>query len=142
MQVRCQVLRTIVTILQVLYNKDCVSDQAIIYWYQKGSKPQGRQHFLKATEGLVKVLYTDVIRSHLLPPSDAPTSFCRSRKTARKSKQKTENRVYFLRLVSLCIYIQFGARTFGHIIRDAAGWVVLALSLYPSTPIDEAGFQE
>ena len=43
--------------LQVLYNKDCVSDQAIIYWHQKGSKPQGRQHFLKATEGLVKVLY-------------------------------------------------------------------------------------
>ena len=41
--------------LQVLYNKDCVSDQAIIYWHQKGSKPQGRQHFLKATEGLVKV---------------------------------------------------------------------------------------
>ncbi|KAG1751457.1 uncharacterized protein EDB91DRAFT_1105675 [Suillus paluster] len=41
---------------QVLYNKDCVSDQAIIYWYQKGSKPQGRQHFLKATEALVKFL--------------------------------------------------------------------------------------
>ena len=34
---------------QVLYNKDCISDQAIIYWHQKGSKPQGRQHFLKAT---------------------------------------------------------------------------------------------
>ena len=46
--------------LQVLYNKDCVSDQAIIYWHQKGSKPQGRQHFLKATEGLVKVRYIDV----------------------------------------------------------------------------------
>lgn len=44
-----------VILLQVLYNKDCVSDQAIIYWHQKGSKPQGRQHFLKATEGLVKV---------------------------------------------------------------------------------------
>jgi hypothetical protein len=41
--------------MQVLYNKDCVSDQAIIYWYQKGSKPQGRQHFLKVTEALVKV---------------------------------------------------------------------------------------
>jgi hypothetical protein len=59
-RIRCQVLRTIVTFLQVLYNKDCVSDQAIIYWHQKGSKPQGRQHFLKATEGLVKVLYIDV----------------------------------------------------------------------------------
>jgi len=43
-------------ILKVLYNKDCVSDQAIVYWYQKGSKPQGRQHFLKATEALVKFL--------------------------------------------------------------------------------------
>lgn len=40
---------------QVLYNKDCISDQAIIYWFQKGSKPNGRQHFLKATETLVKV---------------------------------------------------------------------------------------
>ncbi|KAI0051913.1 ARM repeat-containing protein [Auriscalpium vulgare] len=44
------------TCLQVLYNKDCISDQAIIYWHQKGSKPQGRQHFLKATEALVKFL--------------------------------------------------------------------------------------
>jgi len=43
-------------ILKVLYNKDCVSDQAIIYWHQKGSKPQGRQHFLTATESLVKFL--------------------------------------------------------------------------------------
>jgi len=42
-------------ILQVLYNKDCVSGQAIIYWHQKGSKPNGRQHFLKSTETLVKV---------------------------------------------------------------------------------------
>ncbi|KAF8557605.1 ARM repeat-containing protein [Imleria badia] len=40
----------------VLYNKDCISDQAIIYWYQKGSKPQGRQHFLKSAEALVKFL--------------------------------------------------------------------------------------
>ena len=40
---------------QVLYNKDCISDQAIIYWHQKGSKPQGRQHFLNATQSLVKV---------------------------------------------------------------------------------------
>lgn len=39
----------------MLYNKDCISDQAIVYWYQKGSKPQGKQHFLKATEPLVKV---------------------------------------------------------------------------------------
>ena len=53
--------------LQVLYNKDCVSDQAIIYWHQKGSKPQGRQHFLKATEGLVKVT------SYYVPPSILPS---------------------------------------------------------------------
>lgn len=42
-------------ILKVLYNKDCISDQAIIYWHSKGAKPQGKQHFLKATEPLVKV---------------------------------------------------------------------------------------
>ncbi|KAG8684241.1 hypothetical protein FRC09_015513 [Ceratobasidium sp. 395] len=41
---------------RVLYNKDCVSDQAIIYWFQKGAKPQGKQHFLKASEPLVKFL--------------------------------------------------------------------------------------
>lgn len=39
----------------MLYNKDCLSDQAIVYWHQKGSKPQGRQHFLKSAEPLVKV---------------------------------------------------------------------------------------
>jgi hypothetical protein len=41
--------------LKVLYNQDCVSDQAIIYWHAKGAKSQGKQHFLKATEALVKV---------------------------------------------------------------------------------------
>jgi hypothetical protein len=33
-----------------------VSDQAVIYWHQKGAKPQGKQHFLKVTEALVKFL--------------------------------------------------------------------------------------
>ena len=47
--------KTYIYLVQVLYNKDCISDQAIIYWHQKGSKPQGRQHFLKGTEPLVKV---------------------------------------------------------------------------------------
>lgn len=47
---------------QVLYNKDCISDQAIIYWHQKGSKPQGRHHFLKATEPLVKVRYAVFVK--------------------------------------------------------------------------------
>jgi hypothetical protein len=58
-----------VVLLQVLYNKDCVSDQAIIYWHQKGSKPQGRQHFLKATEGLVKVSsYYLPVNATVYPP--------------------------------------------------------------------------
>jgi len=43
-------------LLRVLYNKDCISDEAIIYWYQKGAKDQGKQHFLKAAEPLVKFL--------------------------------------------------------------------------------------
>ncbi|KAJ3855515.1 hypothetical protein EV368DRAFT_34503 [Lentinula lateritia] len=51
-----RIIKTFPQILKVLYNKDCISDQAIIYWYQKGSKPQGRQHFLKSTEALVKFL--------------------------------------------------------------------------------------
>ena len=42
--------------LQVLYNKDCISAQAIIYWHQKGAKPQGKNNFLKMTEALVKFL--------------------------------------------------------------------------------------
>ncbi|KAM6502290.1 hypothetical protein JOM56_002267 [Amanita muscaria] len=51
-----RVIKAFPQILKVLYNKDCVSDKAIIYWYQKGSKPQARQHFLKSTETLVKYL--------------------------------------------------------------------------------------
>ncbi|KIM78920.1 hypothetical protein PILCRDRAFT_824044 [Piloderma croceum F 1598] len=51
-----RIIKAFPQILKVLYNKDCISDQAIIYWHQKGSKPQGRQHFLKSTEPLVKFL--------------------------------------------------------------------------------------
>jgi len=51
-----RVIKAFPQILKVLYNGDCISDQAIIYWHQKGSKPQGRQHFVKATESLVKFL--------------------------------------------------------------------------------------
>jgi len=51
-----RIMKAFPQILKVLYNKDCISDQAIIYWHQKGSKPQGRQHFLKSTEPLVKFL--------------------------------------------------------------------------------------
>ncbi|KAF8345824.1 hypothetical protein F5887DRAFT_963622 [Amanita rubescens] len=51
-----RIIKAFPQILKVLYNEDCVSDKAIIYWHQKGSKPQGRQHFLKSTETLVKFL--------------------------------------------------------------------------------------
>jgi hypothetical protein len=42
-------------LLKVLYNEDCISDQAIIYWAQKGASAQGKGHFVKAAEPLVKV---------------------------------------------------------------------------------------
>jgi hypothetical protein len=42
--------------LQVLYSKDVLSDQSIIYWHGKGSKPQGRQSFLTSTDPLVTFL--------------------------------------------------------------------------------------
>ncbi|KAL0955821.1 hypothetical protein HGRIS_002024 [Hohenbuehelia grisea] len=51
-----RIIKAFPQILKVLYNKDCISDQAIIYWHQKGSKAQGRQHFLKSSEPLVKFL--------------------------------------------------------------------------------------
>ena len=50
-----RIIKAFPSIVKVLYNSDCISDQAIIYWHQKGAKPQGKQHFLKATESLVKV---------------------------------------------------------------------------------------
>ncbi|KAI0341974.1 eukaryotic translation initiation factor 5C [Trametopsis cervina] len=51
-----RIIKAFPQILKVLYNKDCISDQAIIYWHQKGAKPQGKQHFLTATQALVKFL--------------------------------------------------------------------------------------
>ncbi|KAH9839380.1 eukaryotic translation initiation factor 5C [Rhodofomes roseus] len=51
-----RIMKAFQQILKVLYNKDCISDQAIIYWHQKGAKPQGKQHFLQATQTLVKFL--------------------------------------------------------------------------------------
>lgn len=51
-----KVMKAFPQILKVLYNADCISDQGIIYWFQKGSKPDGRQHFIKAAEPLVKAL--------------------------------------------------------------------------------------
>lgn len=43
-------------ILKVLYSKDVLSDQAIMYWHGKGSKVQGRALFLKAADPLVQFL--------------------------------------------------------------------------------------
>lgn len=54
-----RVMKAFAAIVKVLYNADVVSDQAIIYWHQKGAKPQGKQHFLKATEALVNVSATE-----------------------------------------------------------------------------------
>jgi hypothetical protein len=55
-----RMLKAFPQIVKVLYNTDCISDQAIIYWHQKGAKPQGKQHFLKVTEALVKVRERDI----------------------------------------------------------------------------------
>lgn len=59
-QVNChedsRMTRAFPNILKVLYNDDVISDQAIIYWAQKGAKPQGKAHFLKITEPLIKFL--------------------------------------------------------------------------------------
>jgi len=51
-----RVMKTFPQLLKVLYNQDCLSDKAIVYWHQKGHKAQGKQHFLKSTEALVKFL--------------------------------------------------------------------------------------
>lgn len=50
-----RIMKSFPALLKVLYNQDVVSDQAIIYWAEKGAKPQGKQHFLKATEGILEV---------------------------------------------------------------------------------------
>lgn len=50
-----RIIKAFPQILKVLYNEDCISDQAIIYWAQKGASAQGKGHFVKAAEPLVKV---------------------------------------------------------------------------------------
>jgi len=59
-QVHCyedtRVIKVFPQLIKVLYNSDCISEEAIIYWAQKGAKPQGKQHFLKVTASLVKYL--------------------------------------------------------------------------------------
>ncbi|KAH9814856.1 hypothetical protein DFH28DRAFT_928471 [Melampsora americana] len=51
-----KVMGAFARILKELYAHDVVSDQAVLYWHSKGSKPQARQHFLKSSEPLVKFL--------------------------------------------------------------------------------------
>ncbi|PKI82283.1 hypothetical protein MVES_003790 [Malassezia vespertilionis] len=54
-----RVFKSFPNLLKILYNENVLSDQAIIYWAQKGAKPQGKQHFLKLAEPLVKFLETE-----------------------------------------------------------------------------------
>lgn len=42
--------------VQILYNDDILSSQAIFYWFEKGAKGQGKQTMLKAMEPLVKAI--------------------------------------------------------------------------------------
>lgn len=65
---------------QVLYNKDCISDQAILYWHSKGSKPQGRQHFLTVTQPLVNVRTIN----YPVTPTNRIISFLTNKKIATK----------------------------------------------------------
>ncbi|WFD44804.1 hypothetical protein MPSI1_003475 [Malassezia psittaci] len=51
-----RVFKSFPTLLKILYNENVLSDGAIIYWAQKGAKPQGKQHFLKLAEPLVEFL--------------------------------------------------------------------------------------
>ena len=50
-----RIIKTFPQLVKIFYNADVISDQAIIYWFQKGAKSQGKQHFLKALEPLVRV---------------------------------------------------------------------------------------
>jgi len=43
-------------IVQLLYNEDLLSSQAIFYWNEKGAKPSGKQSFLKVMEPLVRAI--------------------------------------------------------------------------------------
>ncbi|CAD6566550.1 MAG: hypothetical protein TREMPRED_002731 [Tremellales sp. Tagirdzhanova-0007] len=54
-----RIIKTFPQLVKIFYNADVISDQAIIYWFQKGAKSQGKQHFLKALEPLVRILEED-----------------------------------------------------------------------------------
>jgi hypothetical protein len=87
-QVRCyedtRIMKAFPQILKVLYNKDCVSEQAIIYWHQKGSKPQGRQHFLKSAEPLVKVCIWSSIGKPILIFFDDDLQFLQEQESSEE----------------------------------------------------------
>lgn len=51
-----RVFKSFPTLLKILYNENVISDGAIIYWAQKGAKPQGKQHFIKLAEPLVNFI--------------------------------------------------------------------------------------
>ncbi|CAD7065085.1 unnamed protein product, partial [Tilletia caries] len=51
-----RIMKTFPNILKVLYNADVIESGAILYWASKGAKAQGKQHFLKAAEPLIKAL--------------------------------------------------------------------------------------
>ncbi|KAL9940894.1 hypothetical protein V8E36_000382 [Tilletia maclaganii] len=51
-----RIMKTFPQILRVFYNADVLDSGAILYWATKGAKPQGKQHFLKAAEPLIKIL--------------------------------------------------------------------------------------
>lgn len=79
----CYAVDRVPMAMQVLYSKDCISDQAIIYWYQKGAKANGKQHFLKAAEPLVKVRH--LLYHHDLTDTNRNSSCKNRRKIAKKS---------------------------------------------------------
>ncbi|ODQ56460.1 ARM repeat-containing protein [Saitoella complicata NRRL Y-17804] len=51
--------KSFVKIVQLLYKNDVVSDSAIMYWYEKGAKPQGKSSFLNSMQKFVEWLQED-----------------------------------------------------------------------------------
>lgn len=45
-------------IVQILYDEDVVSENAILYWNEKGAKSQGKTSFLKQMEPFIQWLKT------------------------------------------------------------------------------------
>ncbi|KAG5463764.1 MAG: armadillo-type protein [Olpidium bornovanus] len=51
-----KLMKSFLTIVKNLYKHDVLSDSAIIYWYEKGSKSNGKAVFMKQTEAFVNWL--------------------------------------------------------------------------------------